>query len=60
MQLKKKTMVLIMVGMFFAGAVVMGGVCAGIMKAPGSTSSNDEKLTQIKNCIDAYYLNDYE
>ena len=60
MQLKKKTLVLIMIGMFFAGAVVMGAVCAGIMHAPTASFKSDDKMAEIKSYIDAYYLNDYK
>lgn len=57
--IKKKKLVMIMIGMFFAGAIVMGAVCAAVMHSPGTSSLNDDKLSEIKGYIDAYYLNDY-
>ena len=60
MQLKKNTLILIMVGMFFAGAVVMGAVCAGIMHSPTASFNSDDKMAEIKSYIDSYYLNDYK
>lgn len=60
MEMKKRTLVLIMVGMFFAGAVLMGAVCAGLMHAPSASFRSDDKMGTIKSYIDAYYLNDYE
>ena len=49
-----------MIGMFFAGAVIMGAVCAGIMHSPGTSFKSDDKMVEIKSYIDAYYLNDYK
>ena len=49
-----------MVGMFFAGAVIMGAVCAGIKHSPTASFKSDDKMTEIKSYIDAYYLNDYK
>ena len=60
MQLKKKSLILIMIGMFFAGAVVMGAVCAGILHSPEASFKSDDKMAEIKSYIDAYYLNDYK
>jgi len=60
MQLKKRTLLLLMVGMFFAGAVIMGAVCAGIKHSPTASFKSDDKMTEIKSYIDAYYLNDYK
>lgn len=59
MQIKKKNFILIMVGVFFAGAVLMGAVCATLLHSPGYAITSDEKLTEIKGYIDKYYLNDY-
>ena len=60
MQIKKKNFILLLAGMFFAGAIVMGGICAAMMHSPGYTMSNDDKLAEIKGYIDQYYLNDYD
>ena len=60
MQLKKRTLLLLMVGMFFAGEVIMGAVCAGIKHSPTASFKSDDKMTEIKSYIDAYYLNDYK
>ena len=49
-----------MIGMFFAGAVVMGAVCAGIMHSPTTSFKSDDKMAEIKGYIDTYYLNDYK
>ena len=60
MQIKKIKFIFFICAAFFAGAIVMGGICAALMHAPGQVMSNDEKLSQIKGYIDEYYLNDYE
>ena len=60
MQLKKKSFIMMMVGMFFAGAVVMGAVCAAVMHSPGTSFQSDDKMAELKSYIDAYYLNDYK
>ena len=60
MQIKKKHFILILAGVFFAGAILMGAVCATLMHSPGQAMSSDDKLSQIKGYIDKYYLNDYD
>lgn len=60
MQIRKKKIILMLCGAFFAGAIIMGGICAVIMNSPGSIMKSDEKLTEIKGYIDEYYLNDYD
>ncbi len=60
MQIKKRNFIMILVGVFFAGAVLMGAVCAGMMHSPGTAIKYDDKLSKIKGYIDTYYLNDYE
>ena len=59
MQIKKRNFILILAGMFFAGAVVMCGIFAALMHSPGYALSKDDKITQLKSCIDEYYLNEY-
>ena len=59
MQIKKRNFILILAGVFFAGAVVMGGICAAMMHSPGYSLSKDDKLATIKSYIDEYYLNEY-
>lgn len=60
MQIKKRNFILILAGVFFAGAIVMGAICATIISSPGQVMSSDEKLAKIKGYIDQYYLNDYD
>ena len=60
MEIKKKKLFFMLFGAFFAGIIVMGGICATIISSPGSSLSSDEKLTEIKGYIDKYYLNDYD
>ncbi len=60
MQIKKKNFILIMAGVFFAGAILMGAVCAAIMHSPGYAITSDEKLAELKGYIDKYYLNEYD
>ena len=60
MQIKKKNFILIIVGVFFAGAILMGAVCATLLHSPGYAITSDEKLTEIKGYIDKYYLKDYD
>ena len=60
MQIGKKKLILLLCGTFFAGAIVMGGICATMMHSPGSAQSQDDKLKEIKGYIDKYYLNDYD
>ena len=60
MQIKKRNFILILAGVFFAGAIIMGGICAAMLHAPGHAISSDDKLSEIKGYIDQYYLNDYE
>ena len=60
MQIKKKKFIFLMCAAFFAGLIVMGGICATMMHSPGQTISSDDKIKQIKACIDEYYLNDYD
>jgi len=60
MQIKKRNFILILAGVFFAGAIVMGAICATMIHSPGRYMNGDEKLAQIKANIDKYYLNDYD
>jgi len=59
MQIKKRNFILILAGVFFAGLIVMGAICATIMHTPGYALKSDDKLSEIKGYIDKYYLNDY-
>ncbi|MBR0456630.1 MAG: S41 family peptidase [Firmicutes bacterium] len=49
-----------MAGVFFAGAILMGAVCAAFLYSPGYAITSDEKLKEIKGYIDKYYLNEYD
>ena len=60
MQIKKRNFILILAGVFFAGLIVMGAICATIMHSPGYVLKSDDKLTELKGYIDKYYLNDYD
>ena len=60
MQIKKRNFILILAGVFFAGLIVMGAICAMIMHTPGYALKSDDKLSEIKGYIDQYYLNDYD
>lgn len=60
MQIRKKKFIFLLCGAFFAGAIVMGGICATLMHSPGNAMSSDDKLKEIKGYIDQYYLNDYD
>lgn len=60
MQIKKRNFILILVGVFIAGMLVMGSVCAYIMNSDGFAIRNDSKLQKIQNQIDALYLNEYD
>ena len=60
MEIKKKKLMFMLFGAFFAGIIVMGGICATLFNSPGSTLSGDDKLKEIKGYIDKYYLNDYD
>ncbi len=60
MQIKKRNFILILVGVFFAGLIVMGAICATILHSPGFALKSDDKLAELKGYIDEYYLNDYD
>ena len=52
MQIKKNKFIVALIGAFFAGAIIMGGICATIMHSPGYTMTSDDKLMKIKGYID--------
>lgn len=60
MQIGKTRFVLILIGVFMGGAVLMGAVCAFIMHSSGFAIGNEDKIAKIQKYIDEYYLNDYD
>lgn len=59
-QISKKRFILILIGIFMIGALLMGSVCAFVMSSPGAASGGDGKLSEIQSYIDQYYLEDYD
>lgn len=59
-QISKRRFILILIGIFMIGVLLMGSVCAFVMSSPGATSGGDGKLSEIQSYIDQYYLEDYD